>query len=266
VAEATRRGKLRPNSVDSLTGKNSATTSGHETPVIHFEQWERGRDRGQADPEGRRLREQEHPVLAALRAGSSRPRRAAPGRRPQVHPARRLAGAGPGLRAGRLGVCIGSDRAHGYVLAKEQLFRTLDDVNPESGAGEARSGDHGGGQPLAWARWASAARRLADRLQGHRGEPAAGELLRVGGLRLLGVPPAGRAARCAERARSRSGCTAIRNVRSWKHGSGEGFPLTGREVVLTPPLTKEQMRALKVGDVVLIRGEMYTGATRCTRT
>jgi fumarate hydratase class I len=40
---------------------------------------------------------------------------------------------------------------------------------------------------------------------------------------------------------------------------GEGFPLTGREVILTPPLSEAQMRALKVGDVVLINGEMYTG-------
>src|SRR3954451_7518309 len=36
VAEATRRGKLRPNSVDSLTGENSGDNLGHETPVIHF--------------------------------------------------------------------------------------------------------------------------------------------------------------------------------------------------------------------------------------
>ena len=28
-------------------------------------------------------------------------------------------------------MCIGSDRAHGYELAKGQLFRTLDDVNPD---------------------------------------------------------------------------------------------------------------------------------------
>ena len=35
---------------------------------------------------------------------------------------------------------------------------------------------------------------------------------------------------------------------------GEGFPLTGREVVLTPPLTEAQVRALRVGDVVLING------------
>src|SRR5690348_172413 len=40
VAEATKRGKLRPNSVDSLTGKNSGNNLGIETPVIHFEQWE----------------------------------------------------------------------------------------------------------------------------------------------------------------------------------------------------------------------------------
>ncbi len=40
VAEATRRGKLRPNSVDSLTGKNSGDNLGAETPVMHFEQWE----------------------------------------------------------------------------------------------------------------------------------------------------------------------------------------------------------------------------------
>src|SRR5215212_768066 len=40
VAEATRRGKLRPNSVDSLTGTNSGDNLGTETPVIHFDQWE----------------------------------------------------------------------------------------------------------------------------------------------------------------------------------------------------------------------------------
>jgi fumarate hydratase class I len=39
----------------------------------------------------------------------------------------------------------------------------------------------------------------------------------------------------------------------------ESVPLTGHEVVLTAPLTSDQMRTLKVGDVVLIRGEMYTG-------
>ena len=40
VAEATKLGKLRPNSVDSITGENSGNNLGEETPVIHFEQWE----------------------------------------------------------------------------------------------------------------------------------------------------------------------------------------------------------------------------------
>src|ERR1700694_4881587 len=39
----------------------------------------------------------------------------------------------------------------------------------------------------------------------------------------------------------------------------EGLPLTGREIVLTPPLTEADVRALKVGDMVLISGEIYTG-------
>src|SRR5256714_9266657 len=33
----------------------------------------------------------------------------------------------------------------------------------------------------------------------------------------------------------------------------EGFPLTGREVILTPPLSEETVRALKLGAVVLLR-------------
>ena len=37
---------------------------------------------------------------------------------------------GQGCAPGAVGVCIGSDRAHGYQLAKAQLFRTLDDANP----------------------------------------------------------------------------------------------------------------------------------------
>jgi fumarate hydratase class I len=48
-----------------------------------------------------------------------------------------------------------------------------------------------------------------------------------------------------------------RHIERMAHG--EGFPLSGREVVLRAPLTEEQVRMLKVGDVVLISGEMYTG-------
>src|SRR5258708_37934852 len=40
VVEATRRGKLRPNSVDSITGANSGDNLGPGTPILHFDQWE----------------------------------------------------------------------------------------------------------------------------------------------------------------------------------------------------------------------------------
>jgi fumarate hydratase class I len=38
-----------------------------------------------------------------------------------------------------------------------------------------------------------------------------------------------------------------------------GFQRTGREVALRTPLTEAQVRALKVGDVVLVSGRAYTG-------
>lgn len=41
IVEATKTGKLRPNSVDSLTGENSGDNLGEGVPVIHYEQWEK---------------------------------------------------------------------------------------------------------------------------------------------------------------------------------------------------------------------------------
>ena len=40
VAEATAKSYLRPNSVDSLTGKNPGNNLGEEFPTFHFEEWE----------------------------------------------------------------------------------------------------------------------------------------------------------------------------------------------------------------------------------
>jgi fumarate hydratase class I len=40
---------------------------------------------------------------------------------------------------------------------------------------------------------------------------------------------------------------------------GGGFTTTGKEKVLRAPITEEQVRELKVGDVVLVSGDMYTG-------
>ena len=166
---------------------------------------------------------------------------------------------GQGCAPGALGVCIGSDRAHGYDLAKEQLFRTLDDVNPDPALAELE------------ARIMKEANELGVGAMGFGGKVsligckiAAANRLPASffvsvAYQLLGVPAAGRAARCAKRrdhalALSRSVARPVERMTQ-----SEGFPLTGREVILTAPLTEEAVRALKVGDVVLIRGEMYTG-------
>src|SRR5213592_4879677 len=129
VAEATRRGKLRPTAVDSITGKNSGDNLGPGTPIIHFDQWER------ADIE----------IKLILKGGgceNTNAQYALPIELPHLGRAdRTLDGVrkcilhavwnaqGKGCSPGAVGVCIGGDRTSGYLNAKEQLFRTLDDVN-----------------------------------------------------------------------------------------------------------------------------------------
>ena len=95
-----------------------------------------GRNRDQADPQGRRLREQEHAVFPARHAGASGARGSnlEGVRKCLLHAVWQAQG--QGCAPGALGVCIGSDRAHGYDIAKEQLFRTLDDVNPDPALAE----------------------------------------------------------------------------------------------------------------------------------
>ena len=141
--------------------RTPATTSGPGTPVIHFEQWEQDDDRGEAAPQGRRLREHEHPVLGAVRAAAPGPRRPRPRGRAQVHPARRVAGAGQGLRPRRHRRRASAATAPAATCdAKQQLFRTLDDVNPDRAAGRARSRrSWGRSTRSASGRWGSAARR-----------------------------------------------------------------------------------------------------------
>ena len=130
VAEATRRGKLRPNSVDSLTGKNSGDNLGEETPVIHFEQWEEDEIEVKLILKGGGCENKniQYSLPCELEHLGRADRNLEGVRKCILHAVWQAQG--QGCAPGAVGVCIGSDRAHGYVLAKNQLFRTLDDVNP----------------------------------------------------------------------------------------------------------------------------------------
>src|SRR5215472_12338552 len=130
MAEATRRGKLRPNSVDSLTGANSGDNLGPETPVIHFEQWEQNEIEIKLILKGGGCENKniQYSVPCNLDHLGRADRNLEGVRKCILHAVWQAQG--QGCAPGILGVAIGSDRAHGYDLAKQQLFRTLDDVNP----------------------------------------------------------------------------------------------------------------------------------------
>ncbi|MBI3881843.1 MAG: fumarate hydratase [Verrucomicrobia bacterium] len=127
VKDATKKGFLRQNSVDSLTGKNDGTNLGPGAPTVHFHQH----------------RTEDVQVRLMLKGGGcenvgaqySLPIE-------KLHANRDLDGCrkvildavlqaqGKGCGPGVLGVCIGGDRATGYEFSKQQLLRLIPDRNP----------------------------------------------------------------------------------------------------------------------------------------
>src|SRR5207248_10171635 len=131
IAEATRRGKLRPNSVDSITGKNSGDNLGPGPPIVHFDQWERDAIEIKLILKGGGCENTNAQyALPTELAHLGRADRTLEGVKKSILHAVWEA-QGKGCSPGAGGVCIGGDRTSGYSHAKEQLFRTLDDVNPD---------------------------------------------------------------------------------------------------------------------------------------
>ncbi len=262
VAEATRRGKLRPNSVDSLTGKNSGNNLGVETPVIHFEQWEEDEIEVKLILKGGGCENKniQYSLPCELEHMGKAGRNLEGVRKCILHAVWQAQG--QGCAPGALGVCIGSDRAHGYALAKEQLFRTLDDVNPHPDLAQLETeimeeanrmgvGAMGfGGKVSLIGCKIIAANRL----------PASffvSVAYDCWAFRRLGVKLDAASGAITD------GCIAIPRAPVERMAQGEGFPLTGREIILRPPVSEEQIRALKVGDVVLItRRVLYRSRRR----
>ncbi len=129
VKLATKKGYLRQNSVDSVTGKNDGTNTGPGAPVVHFHQH----------------RSAEINVRLILKGGGCEnvgAQYSLPAEK--LHANRDLDGCrkvildavlqaqGKGCGPGILGVCIGGDRATGYEFSKQQFLRKLDDRNPDA--------------------------------------------------------------------------------------------------------------------------------------
>ncbi len=259
LEQATKDGKLRPNSVDSITGKNSGNNLGPGSPVIHFEQW---------------THQDEIEIKLILKGGGCENKNiqySLPAELPHLGKAgRNLDGVrkcilhaiwqaqGQGCSVGVLGVCVGGDRTNGYEHAKKQLFRTLDDTNP-----------------------IPELRKLEDYVMEKGNELNIGAMGFGGNMTLIG---------CKVGAMNRLpasffvsvayNCWAFRRlgvildaktgeIKRWLYKDKEadykqlartaGIPLTGKEVRLNTPIPEDQIRKLKVGDIVLLNGTMYTG-------
>jgi len=262
VAEATRRGKLRPNSVDSITGENSGNNLGPGTPIIHFDQWEN------PDIEiklilkggGCENTNAQYSVPTELDHLGRADRSLEGVRKCILHAVWKAQG--KGCSPGAVGVCIGGDRTSGYTHAKEQLFRTLDDRNPD-------------------ARLAA----IEDAIMEDANRLTVGPMGFSGRTSLIGCKigvqnrlPASFFVSVAY------DCWAFRRlgvrldptsgaITSWLYRDATvpsvpmlspeavaaGFPRTGREISLSAPISDAQVRALRVGDVVLISGRVFTG-------
>lgn len=129
VIQATKKAYLRPNSVNTLTGKNTGDNSGDEHyPSIHFEEVEDDKltvdlmlKGGGCENVGAQY------ALPNSQLGAGRDlegvRKVA---LDAVHQAQ-----GKGCAPGILGIAIGGDRGSSYYGSKEVLFRQLDDTNQD---------------------------------------------------------------------------------------------------------------------------------------
>ncbi len=127
VVAATAKNYLRPNVVDSLTGEIKSDNIGVGHPVIHFEQWDNDYLEVTLVLKGggcENVGAQYTLPQPALKAGRD------------INGVKKVVldmvvkAQGKGCAPGVLGIAIGGDRAEGYAIAKKQLKRKLDDINP----------------------------------------------------------------------------------------------------------------------------------------
>lgn len=261
IVQATKDGKLRPNAVDSLTGENSGDNLGEGVPVIKFEQWENDYIEVRLILKGGGCENKNIQYsLPCEIEGLGRAGRDLDGiRKCIMHSVYQAQG--QGCSAGFIGVGIGGDRTSGYDLAKAQLFRPLDDVNPNEDL-----------------------RKLEEYVMENANKLGIGTMGFGGETTLLGCKiGVGHRIPASFYVSVAYNCWAYRRqgvvidpetgeIKEWYYQDGEDVDFNqlleeaqqqateGKKVVeLRAPITEEQIRSLKMGDVVKISGAMHTG-------
>lgn len=257
VAEATRTGKLRPNAVDALSGKNSGNNLGCHVPVIHFEPWEKDEVEVRLILKGGGCENKNIQYsLPAEIPGLGKAARDLDGvRKCLLHAVYQAQG--QGCSPGFIGVGIGGDRTSGYELAKKQLFRRVDDTNADAElqALEEEILEKANTLSIGPMGFGGKTTLLGCKIGASHRVPASffvSVAYNCWAYRRLGVlidPESG-------------------SIISWQFrdedeirrmARGEGIPLTGREVVLQAPVGEDEVCRLRVGDIVIINGAMHTG-------
>ena len=256
VQEATAVGCLRQNSVDSVDGKNTGDNLGPGSPVFH---WEQTRD---ADIDIRLILKgggcenmsAQYSLPAEIQG--KRVNRDMEGVRACILDAVWNA-QGKGCGPGFLGVAIGGDRASGYEFAKHQLLRTIDDSSSDPVLAELE------GVIM------KEANTLDIGPMGFAGKFTVG-CCKVGKLNRLPASFFVTIAYMCWAYRRRGVVMDVEaNIKDWLYTEEHEFEtqepmpdLTlpeGETVRLETPLSEADVRGLKVGDVVLLNGVVFTG-------
>ncbi|GEK34645.1 fumarate hydratase [Kurthia sibirica] len=258
IVATTGDAKLRPNAVDSLTGKNSGDNLGDGLPVLKFEQWDKDYIEMKLILKGGGCENKNIQYsLPTELEGLGRAGRDLDGiRKCILHSVYQAQG--QGCSAGFIGVGIGGDRSAGYDLAKEQLFRHVDDRNPNEDL--AKLEDY----------IVEKANTFGIGTMGFGGEATLlgckiGVMHRIPASFFVSV-----AYNCWAYRRMAININAeTGEIMDWHYQEGEkiGFEEEAKAekkqdadvIELTAPISEEKIRSLKVGDVVKITGRMFTG-------
>src|SRR5688572_9245613 len=256
VKEATAKGYLRQNSVDSVDGTNTGDNLGPGSPVFHWEQTRDANIHVRLILKGGGCENMSAQYSLPMEIQGKRADRTLEGVRASILDAVWKA-QGKGCGPGFLGVAIGGDRASGFEFAKRQLLRTVDDVNPDDQLAELE------------ARIMSEANTLDIGPMGFSGKFTVG-CCKIGKLNRLPASFFVSVAYMCWAYRRRGALIDLNgNVQEWLYTAPHEFqkeePMpdltlpAGEVIHLTTPLTDADVRKLKVGDVVLLDGVVFTG-------